>query len=335
VLDPATSILVTGGAGFIGSHVAWQLVDAGYRVVVLDDLSSGSEALVPIGAVLVVGCVSNVALVEALIRQHEIGAIVHLAGSTVVAESVADPLKYYDNNTVRSRALLAAAVGSGVPLFVFSSTAAVYGVPQSLPVAEDAPTAPVNPYGRSKLMTEWILRDCAAAHSITYGVLRYFNVAGADPARRTGQSTANATSLIKVAVEAATGQREHVCVFGTDFETPDGTGVRDYIHVADLTDAHVTLLHHLAAHPGRSETLNCGYGRGYSVQEVLDVVDRAAGRPVTRRIGPRRPGDPANVVADSSALMRIGWRPRHADLETIVGDTLAWERRQLGHLARA
>jgi UDP-glucose 4-epimerase len=323
-----SGVLVTGGAGYIGSHAVLALLDAGWPVVVIDDLSTGFAWAVPEGIPFAQGDIADSALVADLIREHGIGAIMHFAGSVVVPESVANPLKYYGNNTVKSRALIESAVEGGVSRFIFSSTAAVYGIPEKVPVAEDAPTAPINPYGASKLMTEQMLRDTAAAHGLGVGILRYFNVAGADPHGRTGLSTAGATHLIKVAVEAAVGKRGHVDIYGTDFGTPDGTGVRDYIHVADLAAAHVAALDRLAARPGESLLLNCGYGHGYSVLEVLDSVERVAGRPVERRAAPPRPGDPPAVVADNRLILAtLDWRPERDDLDTIVADALAWERK--------
>jgi UDP-glucose 4-epimerase len=252
----------------------------------------------------------------------------HFAGSVVVPDSVVDPLKYYENNTVKSRALIASAVAGRVRHFIFSSTAATYGIPDRVPVAEEAQTVPINPYGWSKLMTERMLRDSAAAYPINFCALRYFNVAGADPRGRSGQSTAGATHLIKVAVEAAVGKRSHVSVFGTDYDTPDGTGIRDYIHVSDLAAAHVDALEKLIAAPEESHVLNCGYSRGFSVLEVLDSVDRVTNMTIERRLEPRRPGDPDALVADNGKILAtLPWRPRRADLDTIVADALAWERK--------
>ena len=320
------AVLVTGGAGYIGSHAVLALCDAGYRVVVIDNLVTGFAWAVDPRAALVQMAVEDPA-VEALLREHDVKAILHFAGSVVVPESVSDPLKYYRNNTAASRSLIESAVKAGVPHFIFSSTAATYGIPDHVPVREDAPKAPINPYGLSKLMTELMLRDVAAAHPINYCALRYFNVAGADPQGRSGQSTAGATHLIKVAVEAATGKRAGVSVFGTDFATPDGTGVRDYIHVTDLADAHVHALEALIAEPTRSHTLNCGYGRGYSVLEVLDAVDRVTNVTIERRLEGRRAGDPDALVADNGAILAtLPWRPRYDDLDVIVGHALAWER---------
>jgi len=324
------TVMVTGGAGYIGSHAVLALLDAGWPVVVLDNLVTGFRWAIPEGAIFAEGDIADADLVGALIAEHEIRAIMHFAGSVVVPESVEDPLKYYDNNTAKSRALIGAAVAAGVPHFIFSSTAATYGIPDTIPVREDMPTEPINPYGRSKLMTEWMLRDAAAAYDLNYCALRYFNVAGADPQGRSGQSTAGATHLIKVAVEAAIGQRDHVLVFGTDYDTPDGTGVRDYIHVTDLAAAHVLALEKLIAEPDASHVVNCGYGRGFSVLEVLDAVDRATNLSIDRRMAPRRAGDPDALVADNGAIKEtLPWEPQYADLDTIVAHALAWER----HLA--
>ena len=322
------AVLVTGGAGYIGSHAVLALMDEGWPVVVIDDLSTGFDWAVPEGAFFEEGDIADSGLLERLIAEHGIGAVMHFAGSIIVPESVSDPLKYYENNTVKSRALIASAVAGGVGHFIFSSTAAAYGIPQSVPVSEDAPTVPINPYGWSKLMTERMLKDSAAAYPLNYCALRYFNVAGADPKGRAGQSTLGATHLIKIAVEAATGKRAHVDVHGTDYDTPDGTGVRDYIHVSDLAAAHVRALERLIAAPGESLILNCGYGRGFSVNEVLDSVDRVTNRRVERRFGPRRAGDAPALIADNRAILAtLAWRPERADLDTIVADALAWERR--------
>ncbi len=320
------SVMVTGGAGYIGSHAVLALLDAGYRVVVIDNLVTGFAWAVDPRATLV-KCAVESDRVRDIIAEHGVRAIMHFAGSVVVPESVTDPLKYYRNNTAASRALIESAVAGGVAHFIFSSTAATYGTPDKVPVAEGDPTIPINPYGRSKLMTEAMLADVSAAHPINHAALRYFNVAGADPQGRSGQSTAGATHLIKVAVEAATAKRTHVSVYGTDFETADGTGVRDYIHVSDLAAAHVDALALLIAEPQRSVTLNAGYGQGYSVLQVLDAVDRVTNQTIDRRIEGRRAGDPAALIADNSAILAaLPWRPRYADLDRIVADALAWER---------
>ncbi|MEA3031156.1 MAG: UDP-glucose 4-epimerase [Sphingomonadales bacterium] len=320
-------VLVTGGAGYIGSHAVLALLDAGWEVVVIDDLSTGFAWAVPEGALFARGDVADQALVAGLIAEHRIGAIMHFAGSLVVPESVAQPLEYYHNNTVKSRALIESAVAGGVRHFIFSSTAAAYGIPAAIPVSEEAPAAPINPYGASKLMTERMLTDAAAAHPLNAGILRYFNVAGADPQGRAGLSSKNATHLLKVAVEAATGKRGHVDIYGNDFDTPDGTGVRDYIHVSDLAAAHVRTLERLIARPDESLLLNCGYGHGFSVLEVLDSVDRVTNRKIERRIAPRRAGDPPAIVADNRRILAtLDWRPQRDDLDTIVADALAWER---------
>ncbi|MHA6318427.1 UDP-glucose 4-epimerase GalE [Altererythrobacter sp. CAU 1778] len=321
-------VLVTGGAGYIGSHAVLALRDAGWPVAVIDNLVTGFRFAVPDDVPFYEGDIADDALLARIVAEQGIGAIMHFAGSVVVPDSVADPLAYYENNTVRSRALIASAVRGGVKHFIFSSTAATYGVPQVERVAEDTPTVPINPYGWSKLMTERMLADTAHAHDLNYGVLRYFNVAGADPQGRTGQSTAGATHLIKVAVEAALGKREGVSVFGTDYDTPDGTGVRDYIHVSDLAAAHVLLLERLIETPAESLTMNCGYGRGFSVMEVLDAVDRATNAPIRRALAPRRAGDPGALVSDNARILAtLDWRPQHDDLDTIVAHALSWERK--------
>ena len=321
------TILVTGGAGYIGSHMVHGLIAGGERVVVLDNLTTGFEWAVAPGAKLVVGDIADQELIYKLIKEHGIEAIIHFAGSIVVPESVSDPLGYYKNNTVNSRSLIECAVKGGVKHFIFSSTAAVYGNPEIVPVREDAALVPVSPYGSSKLMTEIMLRDAGFAHGLSYGVLRYFNVAGADPQGRTGQSTKGATHLIKVAVETALGRRAKMDVFGTDYPTPDGTCLRDYIHVTDLTQAHSDLLAYLRK-GGASATANCGYGRGFSVLEVIDTVKKVSGVDFTVEMSPRRPGDPAQIVAASDRLRTLtGWQPKYDDLSVIVGHALAWERK--------
>src|SRR3954449_5758889 len=320
------AVLVTGGAGYIGSHMVLALLDADEEVVVLDNLSTGFDWVLPAEARLVVGDMGDQDLVAEVIRRHKVEAIAHFAAKIVVPESVADPLGYYLNNTVKSRALIEAAIRGGVEHFIFSSTAAVYGDVDVKPVAEDAPLNPVSPYGRSKLMTEWMLADAAQAHGLRYVVLRYFNVAGADPQGRSGQSTANATHLIKVAAQTALGRRQGMEVFVTDYPTPDGSCLRDYIQVTDLARAHVDALNYLRA-GGGNLTLNCGYGRGYSVLEVIDVVKRVSGNDFEVRLSPRRPGDPAAIIAKADRIRdRLRWQPRFDDLDQIVAQALAWER---------
>lgn len=322
------AILVTGGAGYIGSHMVWALVDAGHEVAVIDRLSAGFRWAVAPQARFYLGNVGDTALLEKIFAENAIDAIIHFAASIVVPESVSDPLSYYENNTGNTRALLSAAVKAGIPHFVFSSTAAVYGTPDVAgPVLETAPLRPENPYGQSKVMCEIMLRDTAKAHDFRYVALRYFNVAGADPAGRSGQSTHNATHLIKVACEAALGERPKVDVYGTDYPTPDGTGIRDYIHVSDLVDAHLKALEYLR-NGGQPLVANCGYGKGYSVLEVLEAVGKANGHPLEIAYGPRRAGDASFIVADSSLARRVfGWTPRHDDLDFIVKTALDWERR--------
>lgn len=322
------NVLVTGGAGYIGSHAVLALKDAGWRVSVIDNLTTGFRFAVPDGVPLYEGDIEDTALLARLFKEQGTGAIMHFAGSIIVPESVENPLKYYHNNTVKSRALIDAAVAAGVGHFIFSSTAATYGMPDASSVSEDTPQRPINPYGWSKLMTEQMLADTSAAHPMNFCALRYFNVAGADPQARSGQSTAGATHLIKVAVEAALGKRSHVSVFGTDYDTPDGTGVRDYIHVSDLAAAHVLALEALIGCPERSLTMNCGYGRGFSVLEVLDAVDRVTNLTVERRIEGRRAGDPGQLISDPARLKaELPWEPRHAELDTIISHALAWERK--------
>jgi len=321
------SVLVTGGAGYIGSHMVHALVDSGESVVVLDNLSTGFKWAIPRGVALVIGETGDEALVSRLIAEREVSAIIHFAASIVVPDSVSDPLGYYRNNTVNSRALIECAVRGGVRQFIFSSTAAVYGNPAKVPVSEDDAVTPMSPYGSSKLMTEIMLRDAGVAHGIDYVILRYFNVAGADPKLRTGQSTKGATHLIKVAVETALGKRAKMDVFGTDYPTPDGTCIRDYIHVADLVRAHSDALTYLRA-GGRSATLNCGYGHGFSVLEVIDTVKRISGVDFRVDRAGRRAGDPAQIVAQSDrARELLGWQPQFDDLATIVTHALAWERK--------
>ena len=322
------TILVTGGAGYIGSHAVLALLDNGWKVAVIDNLTTGFRWAVPDAVAFYEGDIEDSALVARIIEKEKIGAIMHFAGSVIVPESVENPLKYYHNNSTKSRSLIESAVTGGVKHFIFSSTAATYGIPNESPVREDTPQVPINPYGMSKLMTEHMLRDVSAAHEFNFCALRYFNVAGADPKARTGQSTAGATHLIKVAVEAALGKRDSVAVFGTNYETPDGTGVRDYIHVSDLAAAHVLALEALIADPDQNHMLNCGYGRGFSVLEVLDAVDRVTNRKINRIMEGRRAGDPDSLISDNRAIMdRFPWQPKHADLDEIVGHALAWERK--------
>jgi UDP-glucose 4-epimerase len=322
------TILVTGGAGYIGSHTVQELLARGESVVVLDNFATGFRQAVP-GAVLVEGEVGDTNLVGKLITTHGIRTVVHFAAATIVPESVAEPLKYYGNNACQTRNLLATCAAHGVQHFVFSSTAAVYGIPASGICAEDSLLAPINPYGSSKLMSEWMLRDLALASDLRYVALRYFNVAGSDPQGRIGQSTRKATLLVKVACEVSVGKRESISVFGTDYATPDGTGVRDYIHVVDLAEAHLGAIDYLRG-GGRSETLNCGYGHGYSVREVLASVERVAGKPLPIREMPRRAGDPPTLIARCERIRSVlGWTPRLDDLDGIVASSLQWERKLL------
>jgi UDP-glucose 4-epimerase len=321
------TVLVTGGAGYIGSHTVLALLDRGEDVMVLDNFSTGFPSVIPEGVTLVEGDVGDRALLDQVMSQTRLDAVIHFAGSIVVPDSVSDPLGYYQNNTVNSRELIAACVAHKVPRFIFSSTAAVYGTPETVPVKETMLLEPISPYGASKLMTEWMLRDTAFAHDFDYVALRYFNVAGADPKGRAGQSTARATHLIKVAVEAVTGARDHVSVFGSDFDTPDGTGVRDYIHVTDLASAHLAALDHLREGKDGG-AFNCGYGRGASVLEVLETVQKVSGRAIDIRHGPRRAGDPAALVSDASKLREtLNWTPQLDDLSVIVEHALRWEER--------
>ncbi len=320
------SILVTGGAGYIGSHVALQLAARGERVVILDDLSRGFRQAT-LDAPLIVGKVGDRELVAQLLKTHAVDTVMHFAAFTIVPESVREPLKYYGNNTCSTRTLLECCVEANVRNFVFSSTAAVYGTPADGVAAESTPTAPINPYGTSKLMSEWMLASVAQSSSLRYAALRYFNVAGSDSGGRIGQATPNATLLIKVACEAAVGKRAHVSIFGTDYPTADGTGVRDYIHVEDLATAHVDALTYLRG-GGDSTTLNVGYGHGYSVREVLESVERISGQRLSVREEPRRAGDPPALVARAERIRReLGWRPRLDDLDTIVRTAYAWEQR--------
>ena len=328
------AVLVTGGAGYIGSHMVFDLLERGEEVRVVDNLSTGVSWVLPPEANHVQGDIGDDDLLEKVLGDGEIDTIIHFAGSIVVPDSVTDPLAYYLNNTVKSRTLIAAAVRHGIANFIFSSTAAVYGDPAEIPVMEDAPTAPVSPYGTSKLMTEWMLRDSGKAYGLNQIALRYFNVAGADPKGRTGQSTRRATHLIKVACQTLLGQRPYMEVFGTDYDTSDGTCVRDYIHVSDLIAAHFDALTHLRS-GGGSGTFNCGYGRGYSVLEVIKALERVAGKPLDVRYAPRRAGDAARIVAGAErARATLGWRPRHDNLDEIVTSALSWEEKLLRRNAR-
>jgi len=320
-------VLVTGGAGYIGSHVALALLETGRRVIVADNLVTGRRELVPDDAEFVETDIADMDRMATVLRENRCRAVMHFAGSTVVPESVEDPLKYYGNNTCASRNLLQAATAEGVERFIFSSTAAVYGNPETLPVDEAVALSPVSPYGKSKLMTENMLQDVAAATELRYIALRYFNVAGADPQGRSGQSTPNATHLIKAACEAACGTRESITIFGDDYDTPDGTGVRDYIHVSDLARAHIVALDHLA-NGGASNVMNCGYGRGYSVQAVLDTLRDISGVDFQVNMGPRRAGDVGEIYAATNRIREaLGWVPEHDDLREIVGSAYTWERR--------
>ena len=321
-------VLVTGGAGYIGSHAVLALKDAGWPVAVIDDLSNGTREAVPDDVPFFHGSIAERVLVDSILDGQKIGAIMHFAGSIVVPESVEKPLEYYANNTLASHELISAAVDGDVKHILFSSTAAVYGAAERVPIVEGDPKLPINPYGASKLMTERMLEDASAAHPFNFGALRYFNVAGADPQGRAGQIGRGSTHLIKVAVEAAVGKRDHIAVYGSDYPTPDGTCIRDYIHVSDLAAAHVAALEWLAQHPGENLIANCGYGKGLSVMEVLDAVDRANGTPVRRVIEPRRAGDPPALVAGNKRLLEtLDWHPAYADIDRIVGDALAWERK--------
>jgi UDP-glucose 4-epimerase len=323
------TVLVTGGAGYIGSHMVHALADAGQSVVVIDNLSTGFSAFLPHGVPLFIGDAADENLVEGVIAAHHVDAIIHFAGSVVVPDSMRDPLAYYRNNTTTTRNLLNAAVKSGVKRFIFSSTAAVYGNPDHMPVTEETATRPLSPYGSSKLMTEIMLHDVASAHGMNYVVLRYFNVAGADPQARIGLATVGATHLLKIAVEAATGQRAKIDVFGTDYPTPDGCCVRDFIHVSDLVQAHGAALSYLRG-GGVSTTLNCGYGRGYSVLETIEAVRRVSGRNFAVQYAERRPGDIMTMIADTGRIRAtLEWTPQYDDLDTIAAHALAWEEKLL------
>jgi UDP-glucose 4-epimerase len=322
------TVLITGGAGYIGSHTVLACLAAHQQVVVLDNLSTGLRSLVPQEVPFYEGDAGDPTMLAQIIERHCIGAVIHFAGDIVVPESVSAPLTYYLNNTCKTRTLLQTCVDHGVARFVFSSTAAVYGEPDRIPVTETAPTRPANPYGASKLMVEWMLRDASRAHGLRHVILRYFNVAGADPLGRSGQATLKATHLIKVACEVASGKRREIQIFGDDYDTPDGTCIRDFIHVSDLARAHVKALDYLSGH-GESLTLNCGYGRGYSVREVLDGVKDVAGKPIACRMAPRRAGDVPALIADADRLRRVfDWRPQHDDLEFILRTALDWELKQ-------
>ena len=328
------TVLVTGGAGYIGSHFVYAMAEAGESVVVIDNLSTGFSDFVPGGVPLIVGDAGDESLVESTIGDYQVESIVHFSGSVVVPDSVRDPLGYYRNNTMTTRSLLNAAVRCGIGRFIFSSTAAVYGNPEQVPVNEAAPTRPLSPYGSSKLMTEIMLHDVAAAHDMRYAVLRYFNVAGADPHARIGLATIGATHLLKIAVEAATGQRAKIDVYGTDYPTPDGSCIRDFIHVSDLAQAHAAALSYLRQ-GGRSVTLNCGYGRGYSVIETIEAVRRVSGRNFAVQYAPRRPGDIMTMIADTARMRAtLDWAPQYDDLDVIATHALAWEGK-LRHLRQA
>lgn len=321
--------MVTGGAGYIGSHVTYALLEAGWEVVVIDDLSTGRRDLVAPAAAFVLGDVGDPQTIGAALDQHRPDAVLHFAGSISVRESVSDPLKYYRNNTSASRTLIEATVNAGIGAFLFSSTAAVYGAPSRVPIDEDMPKVPINPYGTSKLCTEFMLNDVAAATALRYVALRYFNVAGADPDGRTGETPPISTHLIKIACEAVVGKRPYFEVFGDDYPTEDGTCIRDYIHVTDLANAHVVAIDYLM-NGGESDVFNCGYGHGYSVKQVMDVVHAVAHDPLEIRTSARRPGDPPELVADPTKLMtRLGWQPKHDNLQFIVATALAWERKLL------
>lgn len=323
------AILVTGGAGYIGSHMVWDLLDRGERPVVLDDLSTGFESAVPAGADLFVGDIGDTAVLDKVFRARTIDAVIHFAASAVLPDSVADPLFYYNNNTAKTRTLFESALRAGVKTFIFSSTAAVYGTPGPNPIAEGEAVNPPSPYGRSKFMVEWMLQDMARAHDIRYCALRYFNVAGADPKGRAGQSSKRATNLIKVVAQAALGVRPKLEIYGDDYETPDGTGVRDYVHVSDLVAAHASALQWLKA-GGASQTLNVGYGRGYSVLKVLRTAERLIDAAIPMEVHPRRPGDLAQVIADNAKIRAtLNWSPQYDDLDVMVGTAIEWERRLL------
>jgi UDP-glucose 4-epimerase len=329
------TVLVTGGAGYIGSHMVHELVDAGEPVVVLDNLSTGFRFLIPNSVPFIAGSTGDRSLVGEIIAQQGVTAIVHFAASIVVPESISDPLGYYSNNTMNTCALLDVAMKAGIQQFIFSSTAAVYGMTGNAPVREDVPTVPISPYGTSKLMSEIMLHDAGKAHGLRFVILRYFNVAGADPKLRAGQATPAATHLIKVACETAIGRRPKLEIFGTDYATPDGTCIRDYIHVSDLVQAHFAALAYLRG-GGASTTFNCGYGRGASVLEVIDAVRRASGRDFPVTVSGRRPGDPPALVANADRIRAaLPWHPRFQNLDTIVAHALAWEKQLAGRRKNA
>jgi UDP-glucose 4-epimerase len=322
-----TPILVTGGAGYIGSHVVLALGDAGRAAVVLDDLSTGRRDLVPGDVPFVRGDIGDGALVRRVLAKHGCRTVMHFAGSIIVSESTREPLRYYRNNVVASHGLIEACVAAGVESFVFSSSAAVYGMPDRCPVGEDAPTRPINPYGRTKLIVEWALQDAARAHGLRVAALRYFNVAGADAQGRSGECQPVASHLVKIAAEVAVGARDRMSIYGDDYDTPDGTCVRDFVHVSDLADAHLAALGHLEG-GGGNVTLNCGYGHGYSVREILSKIEQVLGRKLPLAVAPRRPGDPPLLVADAARIQKIfGWKPRRDDLGEIVASAIAWERK--------
>ncbi|MGK0297666.1 MAG: UDP-glucose 4-epimerase [Gammaproteobacteria bacterium] len=320
------SVLVTGGAGYIGSHVALALLESGYKVVIVDDLSTGHVKLVPDNCKFIEGNIGDKGLMSEVLKKHAIEAVLHFAGSIVVEESVSDPLKYYRNNTGVSCSLLQSCIDENIHRFIFSSTAAVYGNPENIPVSETSPIAPINPYGASKAITERVLSDVSAASDLKYVALRYFNVSGADPQQRTGQLTKNATHLIKVACETALGKRKEITVYGDDYDTPDGTCIRDYIHVSDLASAHVKALQYLESNQ-ECLTLNCGYGMGYSVRQVLDTLQEITGEPLNIKQGQRRPGDASELVADNSRLVSLlKWKPQYQELKKIITDAYVWEK---------